>query len=349
MAGIIIQKISENLVGETFNGWVLTRKIEQPDNNTGGNFSVGYFAENDVGKEVFVKVMDYYDAFLQPDPPRAMNLLTKAYLFEVDLLKICRDRSMKYIVRIIDEGTVQIQNQPISFIILEKAEASARNLLDVSAAIDFAWCLRSLHNVAVAIEGLHKENIAHQDIKPSNVVLFDERKTSKLGDFGRSSFSGHDMPHDHEAMAGDPMHSAFELLYGQVDPDWRTRRYGCDMFMLGNLIMSYFNNVSITIATLNHMRREFWPRNWQGTYNEILPYISEAFHRTVNEFNEKIPYKLRQELQRLVREMCNPDIYKRGDTRYSDLRRFSLEKYISRLNLLAERHEYELKRLITNE
>jgi serine/threonine protein kinase len=349
MADLVIQKISEDLVGETFNGWKLTEKIAQPDNNTGGNFSVGYYAVGPSGNNVFVKVMDYYRALVDKDPPRKMQEMTKAYVFEVDLLKLCNDKKMKYIVRIIDEGTVYIKNQPISFIVLEKADASARNMIDISRFLDYAWCLRSLHNVAVAVEGLHKERVAHQDIKPSNVVLFSELKLSKLGDFGRSSKIGVDMPHDEFSNAGDPNHTAFELLYNQINPDWEKRRYGCDMFMIGDLIMSYFNNISIVTATLNKLGRDFYPGIWKGNYDEICPYITYAFYEAIKEFNEHIPLKLRTELQKLVIELCNPVVSKRGDTRYSDGRRYSLERYITRLDLLAERHEWELKRSLLNE
>ena len=77
----------------------------------------------------------------------------------------------------------------------------------------------------------------------------------------------------------------------------------------------------------------------------MLPYLETAFSEAVEGFNPNMKDKeLRQELQMLVREMCNPDIDKRGDSKERGIGKFSLYRYITRLDILASRYEYSLKK-----
>ena len=174
--------------------------------------------------------------------------------------------------------------------VFECAETSARKYLDISRKIDFAWTLRSLHNVAVALNELHSVNIAHQDVKPSNVMLFENNRISKIGDVGRSSLLGEKAPHDHLVCAGDRTYSSLEQLYGWSDSDWEIRRYSCDMYMFGNLIYTYFNGASLNYSILNTLSPEYRPKSmggtYNGTYNDILPVLIYIFNVVLNRFND---------------------------------------------------------------
>ena len=77
---------------------------------------------------------------------------------------------------------------------------------------------RSLHHIAVGLQQIHGQGIAHQDLKPSNVLVFNGNN-SKIGDFGRSAYKGHIPPHENNNVAGDLTYAPPELLYGYVDPD----------------------------------------------------------------------------------------------------------------------------------
>ena len=102
---------------------------------------------------------------------------------------------------------------------MEKADRTARDMLSLSASLDILWALKSLHGVAVALDNLHKENVAHQDIKPSNVLYFSDQMTSKIGDVGRASSLSMASAHDACDFAGDKKYSPFEQLYGYIDSD----------------------------------------------------------------------------------------------------------------------------------
>lgn len=343
---------ASHLLGKTLNNkWKVIKKMDKAPDETGGNFSIGYIVEGGKGENAFLKAIDLHDAFSQPDVIVALGAMTKAYEFEVKLLDKCIGSNLRYVVKLLDWGQHNESEFafPVPYMVFECAETSARKYLNISRKIDFAWTLRSLHNVAVALDELHSVHIAHQDVKPSNVMLFDNKRISKMGDVGRSSLLGENAPHDNYECAGDKTYSSLEQLYGWRDNDWEIRRYSCDMYMFGNLIYTYFNGVSLNSSILRRLKREYYPKSiggtYNGTYNDILPVLIYIFDMVLNEFNNNISTELREELISLVKQLCHPDYLKcRGDLKQSGAQRYSMERFISKLDLLCGKYEYELKK-----
>lgn len=352
-----IYNLADNLTGLTIGEWSVQRKISHKP-SSGGNFSVGYEVLSSNGQKGFLKALDYSSAFKSTSPVDSLNSMTSAYIFERDLLLKCSSSRLRYIVKIIDCGTYSLPEDQypdgivfspsVDYMVLELADSSIRSLIDLSQAFDYAWALRSLHNIAVGIEEMHGIQIAHQDIKPSNILLFSQENRSKLGDVGRSSSLTTPAIHDTFPCAGDCTYSPFEQLYGEVNPDWKIRRYSCDMFMFGNLIMTYFNNISITTAVLNKLPPSCWPQNWGDTYANILPQIENAFSECIENFNHKVEKELRMELIDMIKQLCYPDVSKRGDMKNSHMRsqQYSLRRYVSKLDVLSRKYEYRLKKVI---
>lgn len=353
-----IYRLAHNLEGHTVGEWYVEKKYAHKS-STGGNFSVGYEVKHiTTGAKGFLKALDYSSAFDNPSKTAdILKAMTTAYIFERDLLNKCKNKHLRYIVQIIDSGAYTLpedQYPPgiavypsVDYIVLEKADRSMRNVIDISKAFDYSWILRSLHNVAVAIEEMHSIQIAHQDIKPSNVLIFENKNTSKLGDVGRSSSLNNPADHDAFEWAGDAAYSPFEQLYGYVDPDWKIRRYSCDMFMFGNLIMTCFNNISITSAVINSLPLACRPQNWDDTYENILPQIEKNFAECVNSFNTNIDDDLRQELIKIIKQLCCPNIQNRGDLKNSNKSsQYSLIRFISKLDWLARKYELQVKKVI---
>ena len=349
--------LADNLVGHTIGRWTVDSKISHKP-SSGGTFSVGYEVTDVQGHKGFLKALDYSAAFGQPRQADMLNHMTSAYIFERDLLEQCSDKRLRYVVRIIDYGQYTATPDqlpagvtfclPVDYIVLEMADNSVRSLIDLSKKFDYAWALRSLHNVAVGIEEMHGIQIAHQDIKPSNVLLFDSQHVSKLGDVGRSSSLAMPAEHDKFATAGDRSYSPFEQLYGEIQPDWKIRRFSCDMFMFGNLVMTYFNNISITMAVINKLPNSNWPGTWGDTYSAILPQIQNAFSECLIDFNHNIDNDLRNELVSMVQQLCCPEVSMRGDLKNAHLgsQQYSLRRFISRLDVLAKKYEYQIKKVI---
>ena len=204
-----LYNLAKNLEGLTIGKWYVQSKYKHKS-STGGSFSFGYEVINTADQSTgFLKALDFTSAFEdESHTAELLQAMTNAYSFEVGLLNKCSEKRLKYIVRIVDSGQFNLPEDqlpagysycyPVSYLVLEKADTSMRNIIDISNSIDTSWILRSLHNIAVAIQEMHNLQIAHQDIKPSNVLLFEAQKRSKLGDVGRSSSI--EMPAEHDEL-----------------------------------------------------------------------------------------------------------------------------------------------------
>src|SRR6185437_6181885 len=230
-------------------GWKVTERITAGPDATGGVFSVSYIVESAHSGRAFLKALDFSKAFSSPDPARALQAMTEAYNFERDILQKCADRRMDRVVRAIGDGNVRTTATSgggvVQYLIFELADRDVRLQLSLSSKVDLAWKLRSLHHIATGLMQLHSAGIAHQDLKPSNVLVF-EGKTSKVSDLGRAAYQGRTGPCDDLSFAGDPSYAPPELIYGHVDSDWRKRRLGCDLYLLGSMVAFFFTGAGST-------------------------------------------------------------------------------------------------------
>jgi hypothetical protein len=138
--------------------------------------------------------------------------------------------------------------------------------------------------------------------------------------------------------AGDPNYAPPEVQYSYLEPEWWKRRIAADLYTLGGLLSFVFTQTT-SIATLFHsLPLEFWPSNWGGSFEEVLPYLINAFHVTVDDFGNSLPVKLREDLLPVFEMLCHPDPCKRV-FRDVAMNRNALEKYLSKLDLLAFRAE----------
>jgi serine/threonine protein kinase len=315
--------------------------------DTGGSFSYGYQVTHEDGRKAFLKALDYSRALRSPDPPTALQALTAAYLFERNILQTCKSRGMDRVVQSIQSGHVVVDYSDlgrVDYLILEMADSDVRSFLSASANIDLAWKLRSLHHVATGIHQLHSADIAHQDVKPSNILVFDGSVT-KIADLGSASQRGILCPRDDRDFAGDPAYAPPELLYGHRNPDWMTRRFGCDAYLLGSMIVFMFTGLNATGLLLSKMAADHHPRIWKGTYSEVLPYLKDAFGLSLGAFAATIPNEpFKTELRSLVSFLCEPDLSFRGHplNRTGYTSRLSLERFLSKLDLLARKAEYQV-------
>lgn len=339
---------AKQLLGETLeDGWRVVEEVTLGAHATGGRFSAGYIVERD-GHKAFLKALDYSSA-LAPgvDTPAELQKMTSAYLFERDLLERCGARKMDKVVRAVGRGQVKVSEDlggQVDYLLFELADGDIRNHMAAAQAINAAWSLRALHNVAVGLAQLHSEFIAHQDLKPSNVLVF-KGNTSKVGDLGRATLKGVAGPHDDRRIPGDCGYAAPEALYGEVSSEWATRRLGCDLYHLGSMIVFLFANVSMTALIATELPSEFHFTNYRGFYKDVLPFVRDAMDRALERVAESIPEPYQVDVLRIVRELCEPDPARRGHPKnlLTRANQHSLVRYISAFNLLASRAENAIR------
>jgi serine/threonine protein kinase len=328
-------------------GWKVIDRLEPSQSATGGIFSVGYVVESvDDGKKAFLKALDYSKAFAAPDPARVLQSMTSAFNFERDILEKCKKSHLSRIVMAITDGKYDVPGittgiSTVNYLIFELADGDVRKYLDIAGTFDIAWVLRCLHHIATGLSQLHGQGMAHQDLKPSNVLVFGG-KSSKIGDVGRVVSKEILAPHEDFEIAGDEGYAPLELLYRYIDPDWDCRRLGCDAYLLGSIVVFFFLNVGMTSAILNELHPSHYPGNWSGTFFDVLPYLRIAFNRVIEKFEQCLIPELKDELSNVVRQLCEPDPNLRGHplTRRGVSNPYSLKRYVTKFDLLARKAEY---------
>jgi serine/threonine protein kinase len=331
------------------NGWKVTTKMEK--SSTGGCFSVPYFVERQVGKQkerAFLKALNFRRILNSSDITKEMERHTRAFNFEKETLELCRDKKLRRIAILLDSGQYSPERSPwpVPYIIFELATGGdARKQLEAVKKFDLAWTLRTLHQVAIGMDQLHTGGIAHQDLKPSNVLFF-EAFGAKIADLGCADTADKpsQSPRGKEPIAGDPNYAPPELFYDAVSPDWNTRRLGCDHYLLGNLVIFFLTHGGSFNALFwikVHPQHRFM--NWSHDYRSVLPYLNHAFEECLAEIKNALPSAIQGKIVEVIRWLCNPDPKLRGhpkDISQVHGNQFSLQRVISAFDLLASKAEH---------
>jgi serine/threonine protein kinase len=333
----------EQLAGLTLPGdWKVIRILDKKS-NTGGHFSVGYLAQHPDGRQGFLKAMDYVEAFAQPNTAEALKFFAEMYLFEKQICEACREHHLGRVVHAIDSGSILPDPaQPmgkVEYLIFELAGGDIRGHLDSQTAHDAAFMLDALHNVATGLQQLHTAEIAHQDLKPSNVLIFPGKDGSKIADLGRAWAKAFPAPHDSLDVAGDRSYAPPELLYSGVTVDERARRFGCDLYHFGSLIAFVFARVHMNSLIWKHLAPDHRPYTWGGSFVDVLPYVQAAFGRALVEVEGSLPNAMRAEVMDMIKQLCEPNPDRRGHPRNQQgfTNRFSFQRYISALDRLSKK------------
>jgi serine/threonine protein kinase len=321
-------------------GWKVVSRHPRPPESTGGKYSVCYDIERE-GQKAFLKALDFSRAADEPDLAVALQALTEAFNFEREILNTCAANSMNRVIAPLDAGQARVDESVLGrvpYIIFEQADGDIRQQLAKTERFDQTCKLRALHHIATGLYQLHAAGIAHQDLKPSNVLQFGE--ISKVSDLGCASVRNKVGPMDGDNCPGSKAYAPPELIYSYLAPEFNTRRFGCDVYLLGSMVMFFFAGISTTAGMLGRLHPELRPQMWHGTFEEILPYLRNAFDLTVQSLATEVRCApLRRELLVIVRQLCEPDPGLRGHpkNRTGMGNRYSVERYVSAFNLLASK------------
>ena len=326
-------------------GWVVKSKRQKPSSATGGHFSVCYLVEHDSGRSGFLKALNLGRALSSShDVLKEIEHLITTFNFEKATLKLCRDKKIKRVAIPLADGHLLPDGSPypVYYIIFELApKGDLRSNIRSFDTVDLAFTFSVLHDTASALNGLHKNSIAHQDLKPSNVLIYDQSK-AKVADLGCADNLESGSPRGHLPIAGDTNYAPPELLYHEISQDWKRRRLGCDLYHLGTLAAFLFTGISVTSALISHLHQAHRPGFWSQDYRTVLPYVREAFEQAMVDIGKSIDDRVRNEMVGAIASLCDPDPFRRGHPGDAGGNQFNLERYISLFQRLLLTSEYDL-------
>ena len=338
-----------DLIGRTTEGgWLVGEQITFSDDHTGGNFSVCYSVTRSQEK-AFLKALD-----IEKFDPNILSMVLSGFQHETKLVNHCRDKQLTRVIQVLESGQLDQQNNlpPIlrfvPFLIFELAhKGDIRSSLSIGDRnVTDEWRFRILHQTSLALLQLHNLNIAHQDVKPSNVLRF-EKDTLKLGDLGRSSMKGLSSPHDELPIPGALNYAPFEQRYGYLAPDWIERRQSGDVFHLGCLLVFSFTNICFPEFVMQKVASAYKPEFWGNHYSEALPFLLESAIKAVNELSIDFPDQYRNDLVTIILDLCHPDPALRGRSgliKKSQPLLVSLHRYASIFDRLGKRARINMRR-----
>lgn len=335
-----------SLQGKTLQtGWEVIEKVKAKPGSSGSNFSVCYIVKkgDQFGFLKAINVLSFINS--DYDIMEAMTEMLHTYNFERDILIRCKDKNLSKVSRLLEASFEKLPGFLVSnvyYMIFEKADSDVRNHLNFSTLIDNAWKLKSLHNVATGIKQLHSLEISHQDVKPSNVFVF-ENGISKVGDLGRALSETLLSPHATLDFSGDTRYAPPEVFHRFVLPEWKDKVFAIDCYLLGSMAAFYFTGQNMTallsqkidpainILTLN--------------FENALPYWISAFDEAMDVIKEHTKEIDDQEkLLDAIRMLCCPDPRKRGHIK--NLKQvgnnFQIERFVEIFNLLARKAKYNI-------
>ena len=329
-------------------GWFVKKKIQGNQGNsqiTGGNFSVGYEVER--GEEVaFLKALDFSKVFANHSGNLVAHLETMAseFNFEKSVLETCRESNIKKVVKLLGDGTEEIEGSEspgkTSYLIFEWAKSDVRKETVNSSIVDHFLALRYMHGITSGLYQLHQKKIIHQDIKPSNVLVFGERGDVKIGDFGRAYSPNHgDMEYNKDKFPGDSTYAPPEIWYEYAEGPDEVIRKRTDVYMLGSMLYFFFTQSPLTAKIIERLPPQFGPSNKIWDKEQIMPYLQHSYGEVIEEFKQTIQENVREEITNILRQLTNLAPEKRGhpSARRSHEDDLSLQRYISTFDRLSHK------------
>lgn len=336
---------ASNLEGRIIDKWKVIKKRIKTSDDDSGAFSSCYEVINiENGQSGFLKALNYVYTFkalqLGGVPSTvALEVLTKSYNYEKELLEFCKDKRMSKIVRAIAHGEYTPNDliYPVPYLVFEIAEGSLKNIKQ-QKQMDLVWKLDVIHGFLVGLSQLHQEKIVHQDLKPSNILIFGH-SVSKLSDLGNATKFDKKSPlWDQDSHNGDQSYAPIELLYGYCSPNWATRRLAADLFMAGGIITYLFTDSNFLSLLAANLPAIYKPLQFGGTFEDVKPHLLHAYNLTLAEVKERIDAPVRLALYEIIAQLTHPIPEQRGIPQglITSLLQYSLERYISLIDRVSK-------------
>lgn len=337
------------LTGQTLpSGWTLVQQLAKSPGGSGSNFCVGYIAERK-GQKAFVKAIDFVDALKDPDPIAKLGKLTSLATFEREAMELCEAQNLSRLIRLISFEYVNLDPalNPMNQVYCLIMEIGAGDLRKQLSHVDVFSCsavFAILSDVALGMSQLHRHGVAHQDVKPSNVISMTDMSVPKdslfkVGDLGRVVRKDKMGPYDAYSWPGDGNYAPPERWYGLVPSQWTDARESSDAYMLGSLVFFLLTGTPLQPILTSRMPAMVSPGIWTGGYTEPLIQVIRSLQLNIvaDTLVPKLPASLKDTVVATVKELIDPDPYKRGDrrARAQQGNPVGLERFVPRFRQLS--------------
>lgn len=315
------------LTGQTLpSGWKLVQQLSKSPGGSGSNFCVGYIAEHD-GRKAFVKAIDFVKALNAVDPIAELAKLTSLATFEREAMELCKAQNLSRLIRLFSFEYVNLDptKNPLNQVyclIMEIGAGDLRKQLSHVGVFSCSTVFGILADVALGMSQLHRHGVAHQDVKPSNVISMTDLSVPKdvlfkVGDLGRVVRKDRTGPYDGMEWPGDGHYAPPERWYGLVPTQWTDARESSDAYMLGSLVFFLLTGTPLQPLLLNRLTPIMMPGTWSGGYTEPLILVLRSLQLSIisDVLVPKVPLSLKDPLVAVMKDLIDPDPFKRGDRR----------------------------------
>jgi serine/threonine protein kinase len=311
-------------------GWKLVQKLQRVPGGSGSNFGVGYKAERQVGsvtERAFVKAIDFVKALNAADPFVELLKLTTQAVFEREAMELCEERRLSRLIKLKSSEYVNLDpgknpmNQVLC-LVMEDGHGDIRRQITQVGGLPSSVVLHVLEDMALGLAQLHRHGVAHQDVKPSNVITMTDMNVAtnnlfKVADLGRVVRKDKLGPYDQMSWPGDKNYAPPERWYGFVPPQWSDAREASDAYMLGSLACFLFSGVTMQALMHRDLAPAMHPKNWSGSFNDSLIQVlrSQQFKIIANDIAPTIHSSVRDGVVSIIKDLVEPDPMRRGDKR----------------------------------
>jgi serine/threonine protein kinase len=270
---------------------------------------------------------------------------------------MCGTSGMTRVVKGLDSGDLAFKDVPLGklfFIVFEMAEGDVRKFMNANGDGQLSWRFKVLKDMALGLNQLHQRRVYHQDLKPSNVLVFESGQVSKLGDLGRAHCSTLSAPHDNFRRPGAFHYAPPEQIYDHHFEDPLLYRDAGDLYLLGSMLDFFVTQKPTTVRLIEFLNPVHQPfvlqsNGWRGHFKDVLPYLQAAYARAVSDFSAKVrvlvgdskpALGLAEEIACLYRYSTDPDPMHRGHPKARFMHHqsdYDLQRFVSAFEILSKK------------
>jgi serine/threonine protein kinase len=333
-----------DLIGVSLaDGWNIRALRDDIDSGAIRIPTVRFDAINSAGEKARVVILDLRLDGNAPDELKDLELRLQVFNYQRDLVERLANDRLRGIVRALHTGSIAYPLAPLGrlyYLIFEWSEDDLRSQVSLHEKFDVVYAIRVLHQAATALHELHFREVAHQSIRPADVLIFDGQ--AKLGELSCAVHGRKPRPD------GSPMIdwtcAPPEVLYKAPLTSLNDRLL-IDLYQLGSLIAYLFSGTSLSTQLGQRLHAIHHWRQWTGSFADALPHVNHAFSEVLRSLEPTFPSECRAPLLTALRELCAPDPSRRGHPLNIAGQgiQSSTERYISLFDLLGKRVERALR------